>query len=114
VHQFTRVGTLSIMQGGSAISKDLPPYTIARGDNGICGLNAVGLRRAGFTAEQRLELKKLYHSLFRSRKNLRTALAEMQKNFNSPTAKVLLDFVAGAKRGLCSDTGRANSENEDL
>jgi len=114
VHQFVRVGMLAIMQGGSAISKDLPPYTIARGDNGICGLNAVGLRRAGFTAEQRLELKKLYHSIFRSRKNLRTALAEMQKNFNSPTAKVLLDFVAGAKRGLCSDTGRANSENEDL
>src|SRR5260370_3986188 len=82
VHQFTRVGTLAIMQGGSAISKDLPPFTIARGDNGICGLNAVGLRRAGFTAEQRLELKKLYHALFRSGKNFRSAIAEAQKNFS--------------------------------
>ena len=49
VHQFVRVGTLALMQGGSAISKDLPPYTVARGDNGICGLNTVGLRRAGLT-----------------------------------------------------------------
>ena len=114
VHQFVRVGTLAIMQGGSAISKDLPPFTIARGDNGICGLNAVGLRRAGFTAEQRLELKKLYHALFRSGENLRTAIAEAQKIFSSATARVLLDFVAGAKRGLCSDTGRLKSEPEDL
>jgi UDP-N-acetylglucosamine acyltransferase len=114
VHQFTRVGTLAIMQGGSAVSKDLPPFTIARGNNGICGLNAVGLRRTGFTAEQRLELRRLYHTLFRSRKNLRTAIAEAQKNFSSATAKVLLDFVAGARRGLCADTGRANKEDEEV
>ncbi|PYI81986.1 MAG: acyl-[acyl-carrier-protein]--UDP-N-acetylglucosamine O-acyltransferase, partial [Verrucomicrobia bacterium] len=61
VHQGVRVGMLALMQGGSAISKDLPPFTVARGDNGICGLNTVGLRRAGFTSEQRLELKRLYH-----------------------------------------------------
>jgi UDP-N-acetylglucosamine acyltransferase len=113
VHQFTRVGTLAIMQGGAGISKDLPPFTIARGDNGICGLNVVGLRRAGFTAEQRLELRKIYHLLFRSGENFRTAIAEARKNFDSPAAKVLLDFVAEAKRGVCSDTGRANG-GEDL
>jgi len=65
VHQFVRVGTLALMQGGSAISKDLPPYTVARGNNGICGLNTVGLRRASLTPEERLELKRLYHALFR-------------------------------------------------
>src|SRR5271170_4729699 len=104
VHQFVRVGTLAIMQGGSAISKDLPPFTIARGDNGICGLNAVGLRRAGFIAEERLELRKLYHALFRSGKSLRAAVAGARKEFSSPAAKVLLEFVAEARRGLCADT----------
>lgn len=112
VHQFVRVGALAIMQGGSAISKDLPPFTVARGDNGICGLNAVGLRRAGFTAEQRLELKKLYHALFRSGKNLGAAVAVAQKEFTSPTAKTMLGFVAGAKRGVCRDTGRASGDDE--
>jgi UDP-N-acetylglucosamine acyltransferase len=113
VHQFARVGTLAIMQGGSAISKDLPPYTIARGDNGICGLNAIGLRRAGLSAEQRLELRKLYHALFRSGKTLQAAIADAQKSFHSPAAKVMLEFVAQAKRGLCTDTGRVNTESDE-
>jgi UDP-N-acetylglucosamine acyltransferase len=114
VHQFTRVGTLAIMQGGSAVSKDLPPYTIARGDNGICGLNVVGLRRAGFTPEQRLELKQLYHALFRRGGNFRAAIEATQKEFTSPAAKVLLDFVAGAKRGVCSGISHANDKSNDL
>lgn len=105
VHQFCRVGMLAIMQGGSAISKDLAPYTIARGDNGICGLNVIGLRRAGYTSEQRLELRKLYHLLFRSGRNVSEALAQAQKDFTSPTARVMLDFIATTKRGVCTTRG---------
>ncbi|MGA2028654.1 MAG: acyl-ACP--UDP-N-acetylglucosamine O-acyltransferase [Verrucomicrobiota bacterium] len=113
IHQCTRLGTLTMLQGGTRIGQDLPPFTIAYGINRICGLNTVGLRRAGFTTEQRLELKQLYHALFRSGKNLRSAIEEAQKNFSSPTAKTMLDFVAGAKRGVCTDANRAISENED-
>jgi UDP-N-acetylglucosamine acyltransferase len=105
VHQFCRVGTLAIMQGGSAISKDLPPYTVARGDNGICGLNTVGLRRAGFSAPERLELKRLYKFLFRSGNNLRDAVTGAPDTFTSSGAKVMLAFIAAAKRGVCADTG---------
>jgi UDP-N-acetylglucosamine acyltransferase len=101
------------MQGGSGISQDLPPFTMARRVNEICGLNVVGLRRAGFTAEQRLELKRIYHLLFRSGKNLRAAVAEAQKKFTSPTAKTLLEFVAGSKRGVCMDVGGVAGENKD-
>jgi UDP-N-acetylglucosamine acyltransferase len=107
VHQFVRVGTLALMQGGAAISQDLPPYTVARGPNGICGLNAIGLRRAGLSPDERLDLKKLYHRLFRSGKNLSDAVAKARQEFTSAPAKVLLDFVAAAKRGLCRDTGTA-------
>ena len=113
VHQFTRVGALALMQGGAAISQDLPPFTIARRDNEICGLNIVGLRRAGMTPEQRLELKRLYHLLFRSGKNLREALSEAQKEFSGAPARVLLEFIAEAKRGVCADTGRAAQENDE-
>lgn len=107
VHQFTRVGTLAMMQGGAAISMDLPPFTIAsqaRG-NSICGLNVVGLRRAGFTPEERLELKQLYRALFRSGRNLRAALSDAQTKYKSAAARTLLDFVASARRGVCSDVG---------
>jgi UDP-N-acetylglucosamine acyltransferase len=117
LHQFTRVGTLAMMQGKSGISQDLPPFTIAVRENELSGLNLVGLRRAGFTAEQRLELKRLYHALFRSGLNIRDAVTSARKEFSSSTAAVLLDFVAASRRGVCGDPGRgsgapATSEKE--
>ncbi len=112
IHQFTRVGTLAIMQGGAGIGQDLPPFTIATGINTICGLNVIGLRRAGFSADDRQDLKKLYHALFRSGKNLRTAVAEAEKKFLSAGAKTVLEFITAAKRGVCTDSSqRVNPED---
>jgi UDP-N-acetylglucosamine acyltransferase len=103
VHQFVRVGYLALMQGGSAISKDLPPFTVARGHNGICGLNTVGLRRAGIDSQERLELRRLYHALFRSGAKLRAALESVRRQFTSKHCRMLVDFVSAAKRGVCAD-----------
>ncbi len=113
VHQFTRVGTLAMMQGGTAISKDLPPFTVAHQVNKMCGLNLVGLRRAGFTPEQRLELKGLYRALFRSGKNLSEALTSARESFRIPAAVTMLDFVSSAKRGVVSDSGGGSESSED-
>jgi len=110
VHQFCRVGTLAMMQGGSAISQDLPPFTMLARGNIMCGLNVVGLRRAGFAREERLELKRLYHALFRSGMNLRDAVAKAETAFKSRPAQIMLQFVASAKRGVCSDVGRPSEE----
>jgi len=112
VHQFTRVGTLSLIQGGAGISKDLPPFALAHGINRLGGLNTIGLRRAGFTPAERLELKQLYHLLFRRRGIFSAALAEAQKNFTSAPARTLLDFAASSKRGLCLDFGGLENESE--
>ncbi|HTV40936.1 MAG TPA: acyl-ACP--UDP-N-acetylglucosamine O-acyltransferase [Candidatus Sulfotelmatobacter sp.] len=112
VHQFCRVGKLAMMQGGSAISKDLPPFCVALQGNEMCGLNVVGLRRAGFSTEERFELKQLYKALFRSGKNFREALAAAQKTFSSEPAGILLDFLAEAKRGVVTDIGKARGEND--
>lgn len=110
IHQFCRMGMLAMMQGGSIITMDLPPFCIGVKFNEMCGLNVVGLRRAGFSAEERIELKKVYKLLFRSGKNLREAVAEAQKLYSGKAAKVLLDFVAGAKRGVSSDVGWSSRE----
>jgi len=112
IHQFCRVGELSFMQGGAGISKDLPPFTVARlGGNTLGGLNTVGLRRAGFTTQQRLELKRLYHMLFYPRSNFAAALAEARGSFTSVQSKILLDFVAQAKRGVCMAKGAPDSDD---
>jgi UDP-N-acetylglucosamine acyltransferase len=113
VHQFVRVGTLALMQGGSAVSQDVPPYTVARGPNRICGLNIIGLRRAGLESAERLELKGLYALLFRSGKRREAALEEGRKEFKGKAAGILLEFVTSAKRGVCPDyTRRADGEPE--
>ncbi len=113
VHQFTRVGTLAMMQGGAAISKDLPPFTVGLRVNEICGLNIVGLRRAGFKPGERLELKRLYHTLFRNGQNLRTAIAAARATFSSAAARTMLDFLDGSRRGVCSDVGTSSETEKD-
>ncbi len=112
VHQFIRVGTLAMMQGGSAISKDLPPFAVALRENEMCGLNIVGLRRAGFSAEERLQLKQLYHALFRAGRRLREALADAETQFTSNPAKTVMAFVAVSKRGVCADVGGGRAATE--
>lgn len=115
VHQFVRIGSLAMMQGGAAISKDLPPFSIARGYNGVCGLNTVGLRRAGFPAGDRIELKRLYHHLFRGPGTLRERLESSRGQFGAEPCLQMIEFVAGAKRGVCRDTGgRSGAKTTDL
>jgi UDP-N-acetylglucosamine acyltransferase len=113
VHQFVRVGKLSLMQGGSVATQDVPPFSMMHEVNVLCGLNMVGLRRAGFQAEERMELKRLYNALFRQGKNLRAAVAEARQNFSSENARLTLDFIASTKRGICTPLHRSSSSPEE-
>lgn len=110
VHQFVRIGTLSMMQGGTAASQDVPPFTVAWGVNRLCGLNIIGLRRAEVSPAERLELKKVYRLLFREQRGFAAAVAAGQKEFKSAAAKLLLEFVATTKRGVCSDPHRSRDD----
>jgi UDP-N-acetylglucosamine acyltransferase len=112
VHQFARIGTLALMRGGSATSLDVPPFTVVHGVNILCGLNTVGLRRAGFSDAERLELKRLYQKLFRADLILSQAVAEARKEFVSVSATRLLDFIAASKRGVCRHRGQAGGESD--
>ena len=105
IHQFTRVGTLAMMQGGAAISKDLPPFTVALKQNEICGLNVVGLRRAGVTSAERLELKRLYHAIFRAGRNLREAVSAAAASAQGEAGRAFVSFISQARRGVCTDVG---------
>ncbi len=101
-HQFIRVGRLAICQGLSAFSKDIPPYTTAAELNGVAGMNVVGLRRAGFTAEQRTEIKEAFNLLYRRGLNTTQALAAAKARSWGPEAQSFFDFVgASRKRGIC-------------
>ncbi len=53
VHQFVRIGKHAMVSGGSLVRKDVPPFTKAgREPLSYVGINSVGLKRRGFTAQQ--------------------------------------------------------------
>lgn len=112
VHQFVTIGTLAMMRGGAAISMDLPPYCVAAGDNQMCGLNIVGLRRAGFTNDQRLQLRRIYQTLFRRESRLKDAIAGLESETLSEPARLLVNFVKTSKRGICPQ-GRGRPMTSD-
>jgi len=101
-HQFMRVGRLVMVQGLSAFGKDLPPFTMAAERNAVFGLNIVGLRRAGFTAKERDEIKEAFKLVYLSGLNISQALEKAASVNFGPLACEFFDFVAAArKRGLC-------------
>jgi UDP-N-acetylglucosamine acyltransferase len=97
-HQFLRIGDLAIVQGNAAVSQDVPPYCAVHGQNCLAGLNVIGLRRAGFDAAARAEIKALYRLLFQSRLPLSQAIAEAATRDWSPAARLLLDAAASPSR----------------
>jgi len=102
-HQNMRVGRLIIAQGDSAFSKDIPPFVIAAEHNYVFGLNTIGLRRAGFSQEQRDEIKRAFKLIYLSGLNTRQALEKAGENEWSEAAREFFGFVSDAiaKRGIC-------------
>jgi UDP-N-acetylglucosamine acyltransferase len=104
VHQFVRVGTMAMLSGLSRISKDVPAYCTAYND-AIEGLNTVGLRRNGVSAEVRAELKRALR-IFLDRKipvdEARERLAELTQY---PEIKIFRDSCSDSKRGVIRKGG---------
>jgi UDP-N-acetylglucosamine acyltransferase len=101
-HQHMHVGRLVMVQGSSAFGKDLPPFVIAAERNYVFGVNVVGLRRAGFSAKDRDEIKTAFKLVYTTRLNISQALKKAATMKLGPPAREFLDFVANAKkRGIC-------------
>lgn len=90
-HQFLKIGDYAICQGNAAISKDIPPYCMAHGQNQLAGLNVIGLRRAGLDATQRKEIKSAYNLLFKSKLSMSEALEKAEELEWSEQAQLLIN-----------------------
>lgn len=102
-HQFVRIGDLVMTQGNSGFSQDLPPYVVAADINVVIGINSIGLRRAGFSQEDRNLIRDAFRDVY-----LRpTPLAEVLRAADtreelSPALSRFYDFLRGnSKKGLC-------------
>ncbi len=102
-HQFVKVGDLAMVQGLTAVSQDVPPYCIAYGINQLAGLNSVGLKRAGFSPEERAAVKRAYQLVFHPLKRRQDALAEAAGLDWPEKARKLIEAVAApSKKGVMS------------
>jgi len=100
-HQFLHIGDFAIVQGNGVISRDVPPFCMAHGRNELAGLNVIGLRRGGFSPEERADIKRVYQLLFRSGGNLKQALDEAGESVWSEAANKLLEAARSpSKKGL--------------
>jgi UDP-N-acetylglucosamine acyltransferase len=101
-HQFMHIGRLVMVQGSSAFGKDLPPFVVAAERNYVFGLNIVGMRRAGLSANDRNEIKEAFKLVYLSGLNTSQALDKAATMLFGAPAREFLDFVASAKkRGIC-------------
>ena len=102
VHQFVRIGTLAIVGGCSKVVQDVPPFMMVDGHPAkACGINSVGLDRAGIAKEEKALLKKAFKILFRSRLSVRNALLRIQEEIpRTPSIETLLQFLKGSERGI--------------
>jgi len=102
-HQFIRVGRLCMVRGGERFGKDIPPFLVAYGTNLVAGINAVGLRRAGFSSATRLEIKRAFRFLYLEGRNISQALEEASDHQWGSEAESFFSFVREARRrGVCS------------
>jgi UDP-N-acetylglucosamine acyltransferase len=116
VHQFCRVGRLSLMRGLSRATRDVPPFVISDDLHVVRGLNRVGLRRAGFDRGQIAALALAFRVLFRTRTNLSLAMARVEAEVRSPDVDYLLAFIRASRRGVAmgprSDRDGADEDDE--
>ncbi len=104
VHQFCRIGRLAMISGGSGVSKDVPPFctTHPLTLNRIAGLNTIGMRRAGLTHKQRLEIKRIYQMLYHDGLNVSQALEHIARTMDGDIAAEVRAFVGESRRGICT------------
>lgn len=103
LHQFVRVGDFSMIGAGSMVTKDIPPFCNAQGDRaGLVGINAIGLERAKFAAEDILLVKEFYKEFFlRQGGTVKEKAEQVLKQYpESGVAKMWGTFIIGTDRGI--------------
>jgi len=117
VHQFERIGAHVMIQGGSKVNKDIPPFIIAaREPLTFAGINLVGLRRRGFTPQQIATIQEIYRILYNKGMNVSQALTFIETNMDiSAERELVLNFIKNSKRGIVREyTGTEPDEGVEL
>jgi UDP-N-acetylglucosamine acyltransferase len=102
VHQFCRVGRMSIIGGCSKVVQDVPPYMLVDGNPAETRtVNKVGLERNGVSERAQDALRRAYRILFREGLTVANALARIEAELPAlPEIRQLVQFVRTSERGI--------------
>jgi UDP-N-acetylglucosamine acyltransferase len=103
VHHFVRIGTHSIIGGGTTVTRDVLPFSKTSAERGThaYGLNAVGLERRGFSKDRIKKLHHAYRLLLASKLNTSQAVAKMKAEADrGEDVDQLIRFIEASERGV--------------
>jgi len=101
VHQFCRIGRLALLSGVSAVSQDIPPFWVMQRHNEVCGVNVIGMRRAGLSTADIQAVRHLFTLMYRQRLPLSVLLQQnTQLAETSPAVREVLEFIRTSQRGI--------------
>lgn len=102
VHQFTHIGGHVMIQGGSKVNKDIPPYTlIAKEPIQYCGINSVGLSRRGFKEEDIHMIQDCYRIIYQDGLNVSNAVKKVLSDIPECTLRdEIIGFIQASPRGI--------------
>jgi UDP-N-acetylglucosamine acyltransferase len=102
IHQFCRVGAHVMMSGGTGTNKDVPPYVKAGPHPArFAGINAVGLRRRGFSVQTIDAISNCYKTIYNSGMNTSQAVEYVKATFDLiPEVQQIIDFIQASTRGI--------------
>ena len=105
IHQFSHIGTQVMMQGGSRVPKDIPPYAmVGREPLRFIGINSVGLKRRGFTNEQIDAIQRTYRLIYQDGLNFTQAIELAEKEVPECVEKrTIIDFIKSSSRGIINN-----------
>ena len=102
VHQFCKISKHAFIGAGALVTQDVPPFILAAGSPvEYSGINSVGLKRRGFSIDDRKELKNIYKMYFRSKNNRKENLSKIKKELASfKYTNLIVDFIENSERGI--------------
>jgi UDP-N-acetylglucosamine acyltransferase len=102
VHQYCKVGAHAFLANNAAVTRDVPPYVMAVGQPAAPhSVNAEGLKRRGFSAEQIRNIREAYRIVYRSDLLLADAVAKLKGlGAAQPEIRPFVEFIRASTRGL--------------
>jgi UDP-N-acetylglucosamine acyltransferase len=108
-HQFARIGAHAFVGGLTGVTDDLIPFGVAIGNRAqLGGVNVVGMKRRGFSAEEVQGVRRAYKQLFAEGSTLKQRVEQVAADFadNAAVQTIVAFLRLGGDRAVTTPRER--------